>query len=140
MEGRPKRIVLDTNVLISALLFEGRASEIIPLLEHEAFILLICKEILEEYVHALAYPRFSLSEEESESMVDEYILPFAETVHSPQLLKPACRDPKDDKFLSCAKAGRADAIISGDQDLLVLEEFAGTPIISINTLLRKFGR
>ena len=47
----------------------------------------------------------------------------------PRIELKACRDPKDDKFLDVAVEGRADALVSGDQDLLILHPFQGIPII-----------
>lgn len=138
LKGRSRKVVLDTSVLISALLFTGRASEIIPLLENKAIVLVVSKEIIEEYIRALAYPKFSLTEEEIKSLVHEVILPFAKTVRSPKLSKTVCRDQEDDKFLACAKAARADVIVSGDKDLLALKDFEGIPIKSLSAFLKEF--
>ena len=138
MKKRPKKVVLDTSVLISATLFTGRASKIITLLQSKTIILVISKEILEEYVRALAYPKFSLTEEEIESLVSEVILPFAETVRPPKFEKQISQDRDDDKFLSCAKAAKADAIVSGDKHLLELKEFAGIPVRNLNSFLHEF--
>jgi len=138
LKKHPKKAVLDTNVLLSALLFTGRASEIISLLENNIIIMVISKEILEEYIRALAYPKFSLTEEEIKSLVGEIILPLAKTVRSSELLEGVCRDKEDDKFLACAKAAKADVIVSGDKDLLVLKEFEGISIKSLNAFLKEF--
>ena len=140
MKSRPMKVVVDTNVLISALLFTGRASEIVTLLENEDVVLVISKDILEEYVRALAYPKFSLTEGEIKSLVGEVILPFAETVVASKLNKQACRDRDDDKFLACAKAAKADAIVSGDKDLLILREFETIPVKDLSTFLQEFDR
>jgi len=138
LKKHPQKVVFDTNVLLSALLFTGRASEIISLLENNIIIMVISKEILEEYIRALAYPKFSLTEEEIKSLVGEIILPLAKTVRSSELLEGVCRDKEDDKFLACAKAAKADVVVSGDKDLLVLKEFEGIPIKSLNAFLKEF--
>jgi len=138
LKKHPQKVVLDTNVLLSALLFTGRASEIISLLENNIIIMVISKEILEEYIRALAYPKFSLTEEEIKSLVGEIILPLAKTVRSSELLEGVCREQEDNKFLACAKAAKADVIVSGDKDLLVLKEFEGIPIKSLNAFLKEF--
>lgn len=132
----PKRVVLDTNVLISALLFSGRASEILDLLENNVIALVISKEILNEYVTALAYPKFSLSEKEIKSLINDFVLPYAEIVSPRKLPEPVCRDPKDDKFLACAKAAKADAIVSGDKHLLMLKEFEHILIVTVTAFLQ----
>lgn len=140
LKGGPKRAVLDTNVLLSALLFTGRASRIITLLESKAIVMVISREILAEYIRALAYPKFALSDDEVKSLVSEIILPFAETVRSPKLLGGVCRDPEDDKFLACAKAGQADVIVSGDKELLMLRQFEGIPIKSLSAFLQEVDK
>ncbi len=138
MKKHPKKVVLDTNILLSALLFTGRASKITSLLENKTIVMVISKEILEEYIRALAYPKFSLTEEEIKSLVGEVILPLAKTVRPSELLEEVCRDKEDDKFLACAKAAKADVIVSGDKDLLVLKEFEDIPIKSLNAFLGEF--
>lgn len=140
LKGSPKKVVLDTNVLLSALLFAGRSSKIITLLESKAIVLVISKEILEEYVQAMAYPKFSLSDDEIKSLVGEAVLSLAKTVRSPKLSRRVCRDPEDDKFLACAKAARVNVIVSGDKDLLMLHQFEGIPIKSVSAFLEDFDK
>jgi putative PIN family toxin of toxin-antitoxin system len=52
----------------------------------------------------------------------------------------ACRDPKDDKFLEVAATGKADVVVSGDEDLLTLHPFAGIPIVVPSAFLRMLDR
>ena len=59
-----KKIVLDTNVVISALLFRGRVSRLHTLWKEKAFTIVASREIVEEYIKVLAYPKFNLKEEE----------------------------------------------------------------------------
>jgi len=56
----------------------------------------------------------------------------------PTITVEACRDPKDDKFLELAVAGKADCIITGDKDLLVLHPFRGIPIMTASDFLDNF--
>lgn len=136
MKKNYRKVVLDTNILISALLFTGISSEIIDHLENGGFSILITKEILEEYIRVLAYPKFALLEEEIKRIVNESILPYSKTTRSIRLPKPVCDDPDDDKFLSCAKSANADVIVSGDEALLSLKTFEGIPIISLSTFMQ----
>ncbi|WP_395643608.1 putative toxin-antitoxin system toxin component, PIN family [Rudaea sp.] len=53
--------------------------------------------------------------------------------------QPVCRDPKDDVVLATALAGKVDAIVSGDKDLLVLEHFQTIPILTVRNALAKLG-
>lgn len=123
------RIVLDTNVLVSALLFPGQlewlrrawqGGSVVPLLSHDTAA---------ELLRVLHYPKFRLSAaERSELLAD--LLPYCETIaeESTTLDIPLCRDPDDRKFLSLALAAQADALVTGDADLI---ELAGRCPISI---------
>jgi uncharacterized protein len=65
------------------------------------------------------------------------LTPFTKTTrNSDSFTVSECRDPKDDKFLEVAVAGKADVIVSGDEDLEVLDPFEGIPVISPAKFLR----
>ena len=117
------RVVLDTSALISALLFTGISSELVSLWQNGSITLLLSRDILEEYLRVLSYPKFELSEEEIKELLQEEILPYAEVVKPKRRLSVVQRDPSDDKFLECAVAGKARVIISGDKDLLSLGRY-----------------
>ena len=76
------RVVLDSNVLISALLFSGITSKLVPLWQRGTITVLLSREILEEYLQVLAYPKFQLSEGEIKGLIEEELLPFV------QIIKP----------------------------------------------------
>jgi putative PIN family toxin of toxin-antitoxin system len=114
------RVVLDTNAVISALLFTGISSELVSLWQKGLITLLLSRQILDEYLRAFSYPKFKLSEEEIKELIQEEILPYAEVVKPRRRLRVVQRDPSDNKFLECAVAGKARVIISGDKDLLSL--------------------
>ena len=117
------RVVLDTNVVLSALLFaRGRLARIRELWIARRCLPLINRETSEELIRALAYPKFGLNEEEIEALLGSY-LPYAEVVSmSPEVPKglPRCRDPKDQMFLVLAALGQAEVLVSGDDALLEL--------------------
>ena len=117
------RVVLDTNVLVSALLFTGTASEILPLWQKAAITVLLSRDILEEYLRVLSYPKFQLSEAEIKALMEEELLAFVTAVKPKRRLSVVKRDPSDNKFLECALAGRARVIISGDKDLLSIGHY-----------------
>ena len=132
------RVVLDTNILISALLFEGKTSGLVSLWKKGIIIPLVSAETLKEIIRVLAYPKFKLSEREIKSIINDDILPYVETVEIFRKIEGISTDAGDDIFLSCAVNGKADAIISGDIHLLKLKEIEGIPRLkltdSINTL------
>lgn len=116
------RAVLDTNVVVSALVFaHGRLSWIRESWSSERFIPLASKSTVLELLRVLAYPKFNLSHREREDLLAEY-LPFCEIVkveRAPEAL-PKSRDPNDQMFLELAIAGDADVIVTGDDDLLAM--------------------
>ena len=117
------RVVLDTNALVSALLFSGLSSKLVSRWRNGAITLLLSRDILDEYLRVLSYPKFELSEEDIKELIQEEILPYAEVVKPKRRLRVVQRDPSDDKFLECAVAGKASVIISGDKDLLSLGRY-----------------
>ena len=131
------RAVLDTNVLISALLFKGEVSRLQSLWKKKAFTLIASGEVVEEHIRVLAYSKFDLTEREIENMVQEELLPYVEPVTVADKLIGVCDDPDDDKFLACAEAAKADVIVSGDAHLLSLKKFKGCPIVTAERFLKK---
>lgn len=131
-----KRVVLDTNIVISALLFHGEVSRIHALWRKGAFIFLASAGIVREYAKVLAYPKFKLTRREIQALLNEEILPHIEPVTIPERGETVSRDPDDDKFLACAHAGRADCLVSGDADLLSLKTYKGCPIITAARFLK----
>ena len=117
------RVVLDTSALVSALLFTGISSELVALWQNGSITLLLSRDILDEYLRVLGYPKFELSEENIKELLQEEILPYEEVVKPTRRLRVVRRDPSDNKFLECAVSGKARVIISGDKDLLSLGRY-----------------
>lgn len=134
------RVVLDTNVLVSALLFTGTTSELVPLWQKAAITVLLSREILEEYLRVLAYPKFQLSEDEIKALIEEDLLPFVQVIKPGIRVHVVKRDPADNKFLECAVAGKADVLISGDKDLLALRHYRQVRIQTPSRFLEVFFR
>ncbi|MDD2600973.1 MAG: putative toxin-antitoxin system toxin component, PIN family [Kiritimatiellae bacterium] len=130
-EINPLRVVFDTNVVLSALLFRsGRVSWISDAWKGKRIIPLISKETLVELIRVLNYPKFKLTPLEQQTVLEAF-LPYAETVHvRNNKMIPVCRDPHDQKFLILAKQSGADFLVTGDADLLVVENFKCCPIIT----------
>lgn len=137
----PPRVVLDTNVVLSALLFGGRpAARVRAGWQSGRFVPLASTATAQELVRVLDYPNFSLSAGEQQELLAD-LLPWVEVVRMPDPppAVPACRDPFDLPFLHLAVAGRARALVSGDRDLLVLAGSAGLcPVLGIDAFCRQF--
>ena len=117
------RVVLDTNAIVSALLFSGISSKLVSLWQKGLITPLLSREVVDEYLRVLGYPKFELSEGEIKELIQEEILPYPEVVTPKIRLRVIQRDPSDNKFIECAVAGRARVIISGDKDLLSLGRY-----------------
>lgn len=130
------RIVIDTNVVVSALIFtESTAMKAFKASKIKGMIL-ISSDILLEISEVLSRPKFDryistkIREDFLASLYREAeVIEITETVES-------CRDPKDNKFLEVAISGNASYIITGDKDLLELHPFRGIPILTPKDFLQ----
>lgn len=116
------RVVFDTNIVISALLFRGEVGWLVDHWRSGASIAVISRPVANEFLRVLHYAKFGLSELQIEAVASLY-LPYAERIdvdpYAGQL--PQCRDPGDQMFLALAEAGRADVLVTGDADLLAMQ-------------------
>ena len=129
--GRLRRVVIDTNVVVSAFVFRaGTLAWLREAIVNGAVIPLVSDETLAELVRVLAYPRFGLAPEDRESIIVHY-MEHAEAIKQPRSRArlPRCRDPHDEMFVRLAYAARADAIVTGDDDLLALAPESRIPIL-----------
>ncbi len=141
MGKKPKkiiRVVLDTNVLISALLFKGELMRVVELWQRGKIVPIISKETFDELMTVLEYPKFSLSHAEIKSIIEQEILPFFEVVDVSKHVKGTCRDPEDDKFISCAISASAHYIVTGDKDLSDLKKYQSVRIIRASDFIKMF--
>jgi putative PIN family toxin of toxin-antitoxin system len=127
------RVVLDTNVLVSALLFrDGRLTWMRAAWQAGRFDLLLDHACAAELVRVLGYPKFALDREQVEALLGE-VLPHARPVAVGRTRiagLPRCRDRHDQKFLTLATAGDAEVLVTGDQALLDLAPRASFAIES----------
>ena len=136
------RVVLDTNVVLSALLFRGGAAgEVRQAWQRERLLPLASTATVQELVRVLAYPKFHLSLAEQHELLADY-LPYVETVRIPQPPPkvPACRDVLDLPFMHLAVAGKAQVLVSGDRDLLAIaaefHQATACPILALDAFCR----
>ena len=134
----PPRVVLDTNVLLSSLLFHaGTLSWLRTAWQDRHVCPLVSRTTVEELIRALDYPKFDLTADEQGDLLAEY-LPWCETVNISKPPKlPKCRDPFDRPFLELALAGRADALVTGDKDLLAMAKTFPIPILTPQTFRKR---
>ena len=134
------RAVLDTNVVISALLFSGAPSQLVSAWQSSRLRPVVSASVLDEYIRVLAYPKFKLTDAEIRGLVEEELLPFIETVKVPPSIIPKVRDPDDAKFITCAVTAGVRWLVSGDNDLLSLHRVKSVEIISVAEFLHHLKR
>ncbi len=135
-EKTVKRVVLDTNVLISAILFKGARARTVDSWTSGKIVPVLSRETFEEFRGALRYPKFELTEDEIKLIIEEEVLPFFDIVEIAGDINELCRDHDEDKFIACALSSSADFIVSGDRDLLDMKAYRAIKIISVSDLLR----
>jgi putative PIN family toxin of toxin-antitoxin system len=133
------RVVLDTNLVLSALVFaQGRLVPLRHAWQEDAIEPLVSKPTAAELIRVLAYPKFKLTTDEQQELLADY-LPYCTTVAIPEPppVTPTCRDRLDVPFLQLALAAKADALVTGDSDLLVLASEFSRPILTAEQLLSR---
>jgi len=130
------RVVLDTNVLISSILFRGELAGIVDLWKRGRIVPVFSRETFDEFRAVLEYPKFKLTEREIKSIIEEEVLPFFEIVETTVKVRAVCKDSDDDKIVACAISAAADFIVSGDKDLCDLAAYGRIRIIRASELLK----
>lgn len=129
MTERP-RVVLDTNVIVSALLLPASTPRMAFERAHTAGLILISVPVLAELEAVLSRDKFDKYVTEDERK--EFLIALAKDAELVEITESvaACRDPRDDKLLELALCGRADFVVTGDPDLLVLNPFRNIVILT----------
>ena len=136
------RAVLDTSVVLSALVFGGGVPAALRRAwQRGDFLPLVSRATAAELVRALAYPKFKLGAAEQEELLADY-LPFCVTVTipDPPPRTPACRDANDLPFLELAIAGEAAWLVTGDADLHAVAGDFVCPIVNAASFLDHLRR
>jgi len=133
------KIVLDTNVLVSAFFWEGNEAELFRKIEQKKTVLFISQEILKELEDVLNRPKFKeimIKSNINSNEIIQKIISVSHLVIGNKLNINICRDEKDNKFLECAEHAKADYIVSGDRDLLVLKQYNNFKIVKTSEILK----
>lgn len=134
-----ERIVLDTNVLVSALGWRGAPHEIVRRCHAGEHRLLISPEILSELERVLRYPKLKLTADRIDAYLEQ-LTELVELIHPAIEISAITADPSDNRILECALAGRANIIVSGDSHLLDLRTFEAISILRPQEFLNRPGR
>jgi len=136
------RAVFDTNVLVSALLWHGPPHALLEQVRNGSIALITSPALLAELADVIGRAKFDailMRANTSREQALAQVRQLAEVVDPPPLPQPVCRDPDDDAVLALALAAKVDCIVSGDNDLLVLETFQGIAIITPAQALLRSG-
>jgi putative PIN family toxin of toxin-antitoxin system len=123
------RVVFDSTTVVSALCFAGKLRWLVEHWRSHGCVSLISRITAAEITRVLAYPKFGLSADVRYDLLADYI-PFCKTITITEPCSVICRDRRHQPFLDLAQSGRADVLVSGDSDLLVL---AGKTAFTIET-------
>ena len=140
----PVRVVLDANVVLSALVFGGTAAgQVRRTWQQGAPLPSASTATVQELVRVLADPKFRLSQAKQGELLADY-LPYTETVRIPQSPPPVPkrRDVLEEPFMHLAVAGKAQVLVSGDRDLLAIaaefERVNACPILTLDAFCRAY--
>jgi putative PIN family toxin of toxin-antitoxin system len=130
------RVVLDTNVLVSALIGEGKPAKLLRKIAEKQVELLTSKPLLDEFTEVIARPKFVeyVGEEEVKSFL-QLVVNMSFVVDLSSKFNVVV-DRSDNLVVATAHDGKADYVVSGDNHLLRLRKFRGTRIISVDEALR----
>ena len=136
------RVVLDTNVVTSALLWGGTPERLIEAAGEGSLELFASEALIAELAGILGRAKFAAKLRQKNLSAAEIVARYreiAETVEAAPIEEAALRDPDDAAVLACALAARAEAIISGDDDLQALGSYQGIPVLSPSDCLRRLA-
>lgn len=129
-------IVIDTNVVISGTFFGGAPRRVLEAVVDKTLSAYATAEIVEEYTEIVQ----EMIDRKQGHLTTAVLTPFVQNLHLVEAVTSvkASRDPDDDKFLGCAIDSRSYYIVSGDKDLLVLENYEGIKIITAADFCKRF--
>ncbi len=122
------KVVVDTNIYISAIFWGGKPREVVDLGRDENMLIFTSSDIEREIAEKLR-TKFRLDEEETNQIISDFST-FTIPVKIKKQIQAVLDDPDDDKFIECAVSCGADFIVSGDQHLLRIKEYAGIKILT----------
>ncbi len=128
------RVVLDTNVLVSAIISDGKSRDLLRKGIANQFSIITSDLILKELATVLHRPKFKTNEEEIKTIILA-LTRSTEVVSVTSKLVAVKKDPKDNMIIQTAYDGNAEIIVTGDIHLLALQDFRGIKIITVQSML-----
>jgi putative PIN family toxin of toxin-antitoxin system len=129
------RVTVDTNVLISALGWNGAEAAVLEMVLDCSLELCISAQILSGFYRVVKYPKFGFTDEEVDGFIGR-LLPNVIMINPSKKINAVEADPDDNKIIECAVEGKSSYIISGDKQLLQLCEYKGIKILKASEFLQ----
>lgn len=135
------RLVIDTDIWVSGLLWHGPPRRLLQLAEAQVFSLYVAYPMLLELEEVLGYDRFAsrlAMLNQTPAQLAAFALTLATVIDVTRVWPPiVAADPDDDLFILCAAAANADYLVTADRHLLAVGKYQGVPIIQIDDFLRR---
>jgi putative PIN family toxin of toxin-antitoxin system len=128
------KVVIDTNIYISAIFWGGKPREVVDLGRDEKMFIFISSDIEREIAEKLR-TKFKLDENEINQIISDFST-FTIPIKITNRIQAVLNDPDDDKFIECAVVCKADFIVSGDKHLLDMKEYQGIKILRAAEFLK----
>lgn len=129
------RVVLDTNILVSAIIHDGKPRSLFQMGIDGKYQIVISKEILIELAEVLQRPKFKMTTEDIIHIVST-LMATGENVHVTSSFAVIGKDPDDNIIINTAFDGNAGYIVSGDKEIKDLKRFQKTRIVSVDEMLK----
>jgi putative PIN family toxin of toxin-antitoxin system len=136
------RAVIDTNIIVSALFWGGLPGKVFVAARDELFIALLTEQLITELATVIGRDKFAEQLSKRNLTVETIIGQYrsaAVLVEPAEIPTGIVRDPKDHAVLACAVGGKADLIVSGDNDLLALAAYENIPILNVDQFLKRLS-
>lgn len=128
------RVVLDTNVLVSAIISDGKSRELFKKGIANQYSIVASDLILKELTAVMRRPKFNINEDEIQKTISALIR-TADAINVKTKIKAVKEDPNDDMIIETAIDGCADIIVTGDNHLLAVKNFRGVKIVTVEKML-----
>jgi len=132
--GKVEKVVVDTNIFISAFGWGGQPLKIIELLEKGKLRNCTSEDIIRELFSAISYSKLGFPQI-IQTEILEFVLAYSD-IYDPKERIGISPDPEDNKFIECALSAKAKFIITGDKGLLSIKQFRGVKIITPEDFLK----
>ena len=130
------RVVLDVNILVSALIKSGKPRQLLFKIAEKKIQLVLSRGILEEFLEVTEHPKVKRYVDENDVVAFLRVLGnIATVVKARSKFEVVEEDPDDDVVLRTAYDAKAEYLVSGDRHLLLLEEFRKIKIVTVNQML-----